>query len=194
MPPAAVRTDRVSPEEYLAFERAAEERHELVHGRIVAMSRGTFKHSLITSNLVAALVIALRERACMVLSPDMRIKTADRYTYADVSVVCGPVELEDNHRDTLLNPTVIIEVLSPSTEAYDRGDKFASYRTLNSVTDYVLVAQDKIRVEHFHRQPDSSWPLTECSQGDRLVLDRLGCAIAIDDIYRNIFPASATPA
>ncbi len=194
MPPAAVRTDRVSPEEYLAFERAAEERHELVHGRIVAMSRGTFKHSLIAARLITALGSAIGDRPCMVLSSDMRIKTADRYTYADVSVVCGPVELEDNHRDTLLKPAVIIEVLSPSTEAYDRGDKFASYRTLNSVTDYVLVAQDKIRVEHFHRQPDSAWPVTECSQGDQLVLDRIGCTIAIDDIYRNVFPASATSA
>lgn len=189
MTPAAARTEQVSPEEYLAFERVAEQRHEFVRGRIVAMSGGTFKHSQLTMNLGASLTVALRERACTVLSPDMRIKTADRYTYADVSVVCGPPELEDSHQDTLFNPTVIFEVLSPSTEAYDRGEKFGSYRTLHSLTDYVLVTQDAIRVEHFHRQPDGTWLLTERGQGDRLVLDRIGCAIALDDIYRNVFPA-----
>ena len=188
MAPAAVRTEQVSPEEYLARERAAEQRHELVRGRIVAMAGGTRAHSLIAARLIAALGNALGHRSCEVYTSDMRIKTADRYTYADVSVVCGAPEFEDPQQDTLLNPTVLIEVLSPSTEAYDRGEKFASYRTLHSLTDYVLVAQDQVRVEHFHRQPDNSWLLTACSQGDRLVLDRLGCAIAIDDIYRNVLP------
>lgn len=189
MAPAAVRTEHVSPEEYLARERVAGERHELVRGRIVAMAGGTRTHSLIAARLIAALGRALGDRPCEFYTSDMRIKTADRYTYADVSVVCGPPELEDPQQDTLLNPTVIIEVLSPSTEAYDRGEKFASYRTLHSLTDYILVAQDAIRVEHFHRQPDSSWLLTEHGQGARLVLDRIDCAIAIDDIYRNVSPA-----
>lgn len=193
MVPAAVRTELVSPEDYLARERASEGRHEFVHGRIVAMSGGTREHSLIAARIITALSNALGDRPCEVYTADMRIKTADRYTYADVSVVCGPAELEDGHSDTLLDPTVIIEVLSPSTEAYDRGDKFTSYRTLHSMTDYLLVAQDKIRVEHLHRQPDGAWLLTECAQGDRLVLGRIGCTLAIDDIYRNVFGASATP-
>jgi Uma2 family endonuclease len=189
MAPAAVRNEQVSAEEYLARERAAAQRHELVRGRVVAMAGGTRAHSLIAARCIAALGSALGDRPCEVYTSDMRIKTADRYTYADVSVVCGAPELEDAHQDTLLNPTVIIEVLSPSTEAYDRGEKFASYQTLHALTDYVLVAQDRIRVEHFHRQPDGSWHLTACGPGDRLVIDRLGCAIPLADIYRNVLPA-----
>jgi Uma2 family endonuclease len=191
---AAVRAERVSAPEYLAYERAAEGRHELVDGRIIAMSGGTFRHSLITANIGSALAAALRERPCLLLSPDMRIKTADRYTYADVSIVCGPFELEDQHQDTLLNPSVIIEVLSPSTESYDRGVKFASYRTLTSMTDYILVAQDKVHVEHFRRQPGDAWLLRTYGPGQRLVLDSIGCAIEIDEFYRSAFapgPASA---
>jgi Uma2 family endonuclease len=176
---------RVSPEEYLELERAAEERHEFLDGEIVAMSGGTAEHSLIAQNIIGELRSALRPKPCKVFTSDMRIRieAANRYTYADAVVVCGPPRLADEARDTLLNPTAIFEVLSDSTESYDRGEKFAGYRTVPSVEEYVLVSQKQEQVEHFHRQADGSWLLHVYGSGETVSLPALGCELKVDKVY-----------
>ncbi|HEV7670267.1 MAG TPA: Uma2 family endonuclease [Thermoanaerobaculia bacterium] len=178
---------RVSVPDYLAFEREAEQRHELINGEIVDMSGGTFADSVISLNLGAELRAALRKRPCTVCSPDLRVKASNRYTYADVTVVCGSPVFDDRHRDTLLNPIALFEVLSDSTEAYDRGEKFAAYRSIASLEEYVLVSQKTVAVEHFHRQADGAWLLRTLGPGERLVLPALGCEIAVDEIYLKVF-------
>jgi len=184
---------RVSPEEYLELERAAEERHEYLDGEIVAMSGGTVEHSLIAQNIIGELRNALRPKPCKVFTSDMkiRIESANRYTYADAVVVCGPPRLADEVRDTLLNPTAIFEVLSDSTESYDRGEKFAGYRTLPSVQEYVLASQKQEQVEHFHRQPDGSWLLHVYGTGETVSLPSLGCELKVDEVYFKVFAAPA---
>lgn len=180
---------RVSALDYLAFEREAPERHELIDGEIVDMAGGTYEHNLISSNLTRRLGNALEGGSCAVLSSDMkvRLEAYDEYSYADATVVCGLPRFEDNHRDTLLNPTALFEVLSDSTEGYDRGEKFARYRTIPSLREYVLVAQKKVQVEHFHRQDDGGWLLRVLGPGDHLALPSLGCEIAVDEIYLKVF-------
>src|SRR5438105_11912 len=140
-------------EQYLALEREADYKSEYVNGQIYAMSGASREHNLIAFNLITALGTQLRGRPCEGYGGDMRVKVSPTgmYTYPDVSVVCGEPHFDDAQLDTLTNPTVIIEVLSPSTELFDRGGKFAHYRTLQSLSDYVLVAQDKMQVEHFVR-------------------------------------------
>lgn len=186
-----------TPDEYLRFEREAPERHELIDGEIVAMSGGTFEHALIAGNATTALGNTLRGRACFVCSPDMRIKVEalERYTYPDVSVVCGTPAFEDDRRDTLLNPVALFEVLSDSTESDDRGEKFAGHRTLSSLVDYVLISQKSVLVEHYTRHDDGSWLLRAHGPGERIRLPGLGCELAVDEIYLKVFaPAdSAQP-
>ena len=179
----------VSAEEYLAFERASEERHEFIDGQIVAMTGGTFEHAVIAGNVAGELRQALRDRPCWVCPADMRIKieTSERYTYSDVAVVCGTPQLEDGRRDTLLNPSALFEILSKSTESYDRGEKFAHYRTLPSLVDYVLVSQKEILVENFQRQADGGWLLRALGPGERLALPSLGCEAAVDAFYLKVF-------
>lgn len=185
---AAPRT-QVSEQEYLAYERAAEERHEYADGEIFAMSGGTWEHSLIASNITGELRAALLERRCTVHGSDMRIHipSTGRYTYADALVVCDRPVFTDEARDTLENPTVIVEVLSDSTERYDRGDKFEQYQTIASLKDYVLVSQKKVRVEHFRKQPDGTWVLRVAGPGDGIVLDSVGCELRVDRVYLKVF-------
>lgn len=185
----ALAKPRVSALDYLAFEREAEQRHELIDGEIVDMSGGTFAHSVISLNLGAELRTALRERPCTVCSPDLRVKAGHLYTYADATVVCGIPLFDDRYRDTLLNPIALFEVLSDSTEAYDRGAKFAAYRSIASLQDYVLVSQKAVAVEHFHRQADGAWLLRTLGPGERLVLPALGCEISVDEMYLKAFEA-----
>ncbi len=184
---------RVSALDYLAFEREAPERHELIDGEIVDMSGGTREHSLISTNLARELGNALKRSPCQVFNTDLRVRVEAQgdvlYTYPDLSVACEAPELEDEHGDTLLNPTALFEVLSDSTEGYDRGEKFARYRTIPSLREYVLVAQKKVQVEHFHRQDDGGWLLRVLGPGDHLALPSLGCEIAVDEIYLKVFGA-----
>jgi len=189
---AALRTG-ITEQEYLAFERAAEERHEYADGEIFAMSGGTVAHSLIAANVSGELRSALLERPCNVHGADLRIHipATGRYTYADVLVVCGEAVLTDGESDTLENPVLIVEVLSDSTEKYDRGDKFEHYQTIASLRDYVLVSQKKARVEHYHRQPDGSWLLRTSGPGDRVVLESIGCELAVDRVYLKVFGQAA---
>lgn len=185
-----------SPEEYLAIERQSEERHEYLDGEIVAMSGGTREHSLLASHLIRELGIALLDRPCEVHGSDLRIslETGRRYTYADVVVLCGEPAFDNGERDTLLNPQVIFEVLSDSTENYDRGEKFEHYRALKSLTDYLLVSQKRIRVEHYQRQQGDRWLLETLGPGQRIKLVSLGCELAVEEIYRRVLPPQPRPA
>lgn len=186
---------RMSPEEYLTLERASEVRHEYANGEVFAMAGGTREHSLIAGNIVRELGIALRDRPCEVHGSDLRIKitATGRYVYPDVSVVCDTPSFEDSGRDTLLDPLVIFEVLSDSTEAYDRGEKFEQYRTIPSFQEYVIVSQKKVRAEHFVRRPDGRWVLAVLGTGDRLELESIGCEIALDELYLKVFGGRARP-
>ncbi len=185
---------RLTVAEYLALERSSPlERHEYCDGEVFAMSGGSLRHSLLATNAGAELRQALRGGSCLVLNSDIRVKiqASGRYTYADVTVVCATPELEDDFRDTLLNPVVLIEVLSPATESYDRGEKFAQYRTIPALQEYVLVSQKEVLVEHFRRQPNGTWLLTVLGQGDRLRLSAVEAEIAVDEIYLRAFDSPA---
>jgi len=180
---------RLTPEEYLAIERKAEYKSEYYAGEMYAMSGGSRQHDRITSNIIASLHAQLRNRPCSVYTSNMRVRVnpTGLYTYPDVSVVCGEELFIDEQVDTLLNPTVIIEVLSPSTEAYDRGDKFGHYRKLESLMEYVLIAQDKYHVEHYVRQPDNQWLLSETeSVQDTVHLPSVNCDLALADVYEKV--------
>lgn len=176
-------------QEYLAWERLQPARHEFFQGETFAMAGATREHNLIVLNIGAELRNALRKKPCEVYPSDMRSKipATGLYTYADAVVVCGEPEFEDDVHDTLLNPKVLVEVLSESSESYDRGKKFEQYRSIASLAEYVLVAQDQVLVEHFSRQPDGSWLLREARAGGRVALPSIDCTIEVDEIYLKVF-------
>src|SRR5262249_3429521 len=151
--------------EYLALERKAEIKSEYLDGEMFAMSGVTLEHSSIVVNLITELNNQFIDRPCQVHGPDLRVKVSSTglYTYPDLVAFCEKPLFEDEHFDTLLNPQVIIEVLSNSTEAYDRGKKFAHYRTVRSLQEYVLVSQTECRIERFARRDDGVWDYTECT-------------------------------
>ncbi len=183
---------RVTPEEYLAQERAAEVKSEYIAGQIYAMGGASRAHSLVNGNLFWVLTSQLRDRACELHVNDMRVKvsSAGLYTYPDMVVVCGEAQLEDAHGDTLLNPTLIIEVLTPSTEAYDRGAKFAYYRQLPSLREYLLVAQDRVLLDHFVRD-DAGWLFTSTTDPTAVVtLPAIGCTLPIAEVYHKVAVAA----
>jgi Uma2 family endonuclease len=180
---------RLTAEEYLAFERRAEGKHEFLNGEIFAMSGAGRRHGLVALNVAALLHAQLKGRSCEVFASDMRVqvKATGLYTYPDVVVVCGEPQFADAELDTLLNPTLVVEVLSASTESYDRGTKFAHYRTLPSLADYVLFAQDRVHAEHYTRQAEDRWLLTET--GDpRAVLElgSIGCRLVLAEVYDEV--------
>ena len=177
-----------TPEEYLARERKAPAKSEYCNGQIHAMPGASHEHNVIVGNTFAELHTQLRDRTCIVYPSDMRVKVSStgRYTYPDVIVVCDAPQFEDTHFDTLLNPTVLIEVLSPSTAAYDRGEKFASYQKLDSLCEYVLISQDEVRVERYLRQAQE-WNLTTYrSLTDVFFLVSIDCELALQAIYAKI--------
>lgn len=177
-----------TPSEYLELERKSEIRSEYVAGHMFAMSGASRRHSLITGNFHRELSSQMRGRECEAHMIDLRVKVSPTgmYTYPDIVAVCGEPLLEDDRLDTLLNPAVIVEVLSDSTEAYDRGEKFAHYRRLDSLREYVLVSQDKIRIERFRRE-GAEWILSEISDpGETLHLESIGCQVGVAAIYEKI--------
>ena len=186
----------LTPEEYLVLERKAipdaeTVRSEYLDGEIIAMFGASFTHNLITGNIFAELHTCLRGSGCVVFANEMRVSipTAESYFYPDVGVVCEEPRFEDDVFDTLLNPIVIVEVLSPSTEAYDRGDKFAHYRQLQSLQEYVLVSQDKVGVDHYVRHA-AQWILTDFQEPDQqLPLTSIQCEPHLQEIYERVpFP------
>jgi Uma2 family endonuclease len=183
----------LSTEEYLEIEREAEVRSEYLDGEMFAMAGGSPTHNQIVGNVIIAVGIRVRGRGCRVYPSDQRISTpaTGLYTYPDTAVVCGPPEFRGPHGDTLLNPVLIFEVLSPSTEGYDRGVKFTHYQSLASLQEYVLIAQDRPSVGRFHRQEGgTAWVYEESSDlAGSLRLASLGCDLPLAEIYDQIdFP------
>jgi Uma2 family endonuclease len=175
-------------DEYLRFERRADSKHEYYAGAIYAMVGASEPHVLIVSNLIFCLRTRLRGRPGKVYATDMRLKVSPTglYTYPDVMVVCGEAKLSDDGHDTLENPRLVVEVLSRSTETYDRVTKLKHYQSLESVTDYLLVAQDARRVEHHTRRADGSWARVEVTSNGKVVLPEIGCELPLDEIYEQI--------
>lgn len=182
--------------EYLLVERVAPYKSEFVSGRVLAMAGATMKHTTIIRNLVVEIGGQLKGQRCRILSQDMRVKAPSKtsYFYPDIVGLCEAAQLEDAEEDTLLNPELIIEVLSPSTEAYDRGEKFFPYQSIVTLKEYVLVSQVKPRVETYTRQGDGSWSYRVIEGSDaRLTLASMGCGVAFADIYREIDLGAPTP-
>lgn len=178
-----------TPADYLAFERTHSEKHEFVDGQIVRQAGSSQSHALIGINVTSSLHQQLRLRACMVYGSDMRvvIPQAQRYVYPDISVLCMPASFEDARDDTLTNPTLIIEILSPSTERNDRGKKFQAYQTLESFQEYLLIAQDTIMIEHFVRRSDRLWTFDVITDATAIItLTSIDCTLRVEDIYEKI--------
>jgi Uma2 family endonuclease len=185
-----------SPSDYLAFERAAETRHEYLDGIVYAMVGESPEHSQICFNLAVAVGKQLKSE-CRGYSPNMKVRTDESglFAYPDLMVVCGDPIYHDNHPDVLLNPTVIVEVLSLSTERYDRSEKFLRYRThIASLKQYVLVAQHEPHIELFSRKQDDSWSFTETAGIETAIsLTSIGCELSLAEIYRGIVLPSIPP-
>jgi len=177
-------------DDYLANEReAVDVKHEYVAGQVFAMTGASYHHNLIVINLASELRNQLKNRPCSVLSSDMRVRieTADAAKYPDIVALCGEPRFYDQRRDVLSNPTLLVEVLSPSTEAYGRGGKFAIYRGLASLQEYVLIAQDRFSVEVFTRQADGRWLLSATSEPDALItFDSIQCRMPLREIYDKV--------
>jgi Uma2 family endonuclease len=181
-----------TPEEYLALERAATYKSEYCAGEIFAMSGTSRQHNRIGLNIANDLSRALEPRDCDVYAYDLRVRTPDSllYTYPDIIVTCGEAQFEDSRVDTLLNPILIIEVLSPSTETYDRTKKFTDYRKIESLVEYILVAQNEYRVTRFFKQSNGKWIFEELTNvNDTLKLSSIDCELEMKRIYRRVkFP------
>jgi Uma2 family endonuclease len=192
----STRAERLyTADEYLAIERASDHKSEFVNGRIHAMTGAAWSHNQIVSNIVIHVGARLQGRGCSIVSGDQRVKVSRTglYTYPDVVALCGPPQLEDAHLDTLTNPGVIFEVLSRSTELYDRGEKFAHYRKIESLREYILVGQNGVHVEQFVRHGDH-WMLSELTEpADVLRIETLGCEIPLRLIYDQVVFPPAGP-
>jgi Uma2 family endonuclease len=178
----------LTPEEYLELDRASPVRNEYFDGRMYAMAGGTHMHSIIIPNLSSELRMALKERPCLVSVSDARVRASGKlYAYPDIAVVCGQPKYADERRDLLLNPVLIVEVLSPSTESHDRGAKFAQYRKLESLQEYALVSQNEPHVEIFRRQPSGEWLLSESAGMDASCrFTSVDCTVALAEIYDKV--------
>jgi Uma2 family endonuclease len=183
---------KMSADAYLAFERSAAEKHEYADGEIFSMAGAKRRHNLIANNIGGELRQALRDRPCEVYPSDMRVRipAEEQYVYPDVTVACDGPRFTDDEDDTLENPTVIFEVTSDSTEAYDRGDKFAKYRSVASLAEYVLVSHRSAAVDHYTRRPDGGWLLRAFGPGERFTLSSCGVELSVDELYLKVFPAA----
>jgi Uma2 family endonuclease len=176
-------------EEYLEFERKSDTKHEYFGGEIYAMTGARRAHQQVVSNLVVSLGSQLRTRDCSVYPTDLRvgIPGTSLYAYPDVVVTCGEEKFLDSEFDTLLNPIVLIEVLSDSTEAYDRAGKFENYRAIGSLREYLLISQREMRVEHYVRQGDDGWLYTDTKLADAVVkLPSIDCELSLADVYHKV--------
>jgi Uma2 family endonuclease len=180
---------RLTPEEYLRIERAAEWKSEYLDGEMFARAGASLQHTLITGNLVRELGNQLHEGPCTVSPTDLRVATDRRrhYTYPDVVVVCDPPQFVDGQQDTITNPTLIAEVLSESTEKYDRGAKFERYRSVPSLAEYLLVSQDRVHIELYTRQASGAWVLREWNDpAAEIDLSSPQCRLKIAEIYAKV--------
>ena len=186
----------LTEEEYLEIERKAEFKSEYYAGEMFAMAGAKEGHNLLVTNLVREVSQQFRSRPCRVYSNDMRVRvsTTGLYAYPDVVAVCGEPQFLDDNRDNLLNPALIVEVLSPSTEASDRGGKFELYQSIESLREYVLVSTSHVHVDLYTRQPDSRWLLTSLSGlEDSLELESVGARITLSDLYEKVEFIPAPP-
>jgi len=184
------RKEKMTPQEYLEFERTTEIRHEYFDGEIFAMVGASLNHNRINGNILQKLKNQIEGSSCDAFSSDMRVKveTIGKYTYPDVVIVCGDIKLEDEKFDTLLNPVVIIEILSDSTEAYDRGDKFTHYRLIPSLQEYLLVSQKRGQVEKYVRSEDGSWIYLSYENIEHtvVIIESVKCELMLSDIYYRV--------
>ena len=185
----AKQSDRYTPEEYLALEEKAEYRSEYRHGEIVAMAGASVNHNRIAKNSAYAIDEALAGKPCETFIGDVRlwIEQKQLYTYPDVMLICGDLKFVGDRTDTVNNPIVIIEVLSESTAAYDRGEKFQAYWTLEGFEEYVLVDQHRMQVEYFQQKSEKEWKLLVLTKAnDILSLESVGVEIPLRKIYQNV--------
>ena len=198
----------LTPKEYLEIERKAEFKSEYYNGEMFALAGVKENHNIITTNLIVSLSLQLKKNSCRLYHSDMRVRVSETglYTYPDVVVVCGKTQFEDEEKDTLLNPTLLIEVLSESTEAYDRGKKFEHYRSIPSLHEYILISQDHYKIEKYLRQRDllvsamqtvdlketkqslfSGWLFSEESKPENSIeLTSIRCSLRISEVYDKI--------
>jgi Uma2 family endonuclease len=179
----------VTPEQYLEIERKAEYKSEYLNGEMFAMAGGRAPHNQIGANIIFELVRQTRQRQCIVYTSNQRvaIEATGLYTYPDAAVVCSEPRFLDKTRDTLLNPSLILEVLSPSTEAYDRGRKFAHYKKIDSLAEYLLISSEEMHADLFRRMPDGSWTVVSAEKPeDVLELPSIGCRLVMADVYEKV--------
>lgn len=185
--------ERITPEQYLAMEVQSDLKHEYCRGEVYLMTGASRAHNVITANVVAILNRHLAGKPCEVYGPDMRVKVqaSGLYTYPDISIACPPFEFEGlQGAETLLNPIAVVEVLSPSTEAYDRGRKLAYYQQVASLGEYFLVSQDEPRIDHLERLEDGNWKLSIATGLDAVLhVHAIGCELRLVDVYEKVeFP------
>jgi Uma2 family endonuclease len=176
----------ISPEEYLAIERDAFEKHEYLNGEIFAMSGASLRHNYIFHNTYGALANFLKGKSCKPFGSDLRIHIPENsfYTYPDISIICGKPETTDSFTDNITNPSVIIEILSKSTINYDRGTKFSLYRSIHTLKEYILIDSNSIMVEIYTRQNDNSWLLKEYKHlSDEFYISTVDLGLSLKEIY-----------
>ncbi len=181
----------ITETEYLEIERSSEIKHEYYRGEMFAMAGASRNHNVIVANVIRELGVQLIDAQCTVYPSDMRLKIqeADKFVYPDVMVVCGEERFLDDRQDTILNPTVIVEILSDSTEAYDRGSKFAHYRRLDSLKEYVLISQTEQRIEKFLRNESGYWLLSETDENiPEIILESIDCKLDLAKVYLKVAP------
>jgi len=186
---SAVPEQYLTIDDYIALEESSGVKHEFLDGAAFAMTGASPAHNLMTFNVASILRPQLRGKSCRIYSSDLRLKVeaTGLYTYPDASVVCGPAQFADTPKNTITNPAVLIEILSPSTESYDRGKKSQHYRKIESLRAYLLIAQDSRHVELYVKEEQNRWVLAEFSQEDAVVpLDTIGCAMTVKDIYEDV--------
>ena len=182
-------TIAISPQDYLALERISKEKHEYFQGKIVAMAGASLIHNRLVANLLGEIREALKHKPCEILPSDIRVSTPSResYMYPDALIVCGQPEMEDDKFDTLKNPVVIFEILSPSTEDHDRGRKFFFYRQIPSFKEYILVDSTKPFVEISRQEENGAWKFETISDPDgQLFISSIGISISMAEVYRNV--------
>ncbi|MFO1352206.1 MAG: Uma2 family endonuclease [Gammaproteobacteria bacterium] len=183
------RQPKLSPEDYLALERSSEQRHSYFRGEMFAIGGASPRHNRIVMNTSALLWQQFRKRPCQVYTSDMRVKVnaSGLYTYPDIVAICGEERYDDQRQDTLINPLLIIEVLSESTEAYDRGDKFGHYQKLESLQEYILVSQSNPKIECFTRQTDNTWLYVSIMGLDAILrLATIECELRLTEVYERV--------
>jgi Uma2 family endonuclease len=178
--------DRWDVEEYLVFERESQKKHEFYKGEVFAMAGASPRHVVISSNLIGNIYSALKGNPCQPFGSDMRVHIPGNslFTYPDLSIFCGDVVTADEEKDSAINPTVIIEILSSSTKSYDRGDKFKLYREISTLREYILVDSESISVEAFRINSSGHWELEECKSVDQnLLISAVNISISLRDVY-----------